>query len=131
MEKTEQQFMQLRMLHEQIKQVQEHLQTLEKQLTELVYVHESLEEFKTVKPETEILVQLASGIFAVAKIQDPSHLRVNVGASVVVEKNVDKTKEIIGEQIQDLTKIQAEMQKQFTLVLSQIQHLQAELKDHV
>jgi prefoldin alpha subunit len=123
-----QKYMQLQAMHQHIEQMQENMKTLEKQVAELVYVEQSLDEMQGVQEGTEILVQLASGIFARAELKEPQTLRVNVGANVVVEKTVNQTRKLLTSQVEDLQKVQLDLQGQFTQVLTGFQQLQQELK---
>jgi prefoldin alpha subunit len=115
--------MHMHMLQKSAMQVQQHLQELDGQLEQLAHVAEGLGDFGKLTAGDEMLVPLASGIFAVAELKEKS-LRVNVGAKVVVEKSADDTKKIILDQIKDLEKVQGNLQ-------FQLEHFMAELKKNV
>jgi len=120
--------MQLQTMHEHLQQMQQHLQALEKQIQDLKVVHLSLGDLTNVKEGTEILVQLASGIFATAAIKDAQTLRVNVGNGVVVDKSLDDTRQILSGQVQELEKVQEDLHGQMAKTVIDFQSLQEELK---
>ena len=117
-------YLKLQQAHHDLQQMQEHLQILERQQTELSFMDHSLGEFKGVKPGSEILVQLASGIFARAEVKSIEPLLVNVGAGVVVEKNLEETKRILKDQVADLQRVSLDMQQKFMSLVAEFQKLQ-------
>ncbi|MFC1774897.1 prefoldin subunit alpha [Nanoarchaeota archaeon] len=128
-DEVKQSLVQLQMLHGNIKQVKENMDLLEKQVSELSAVVESLKEFNSLKEGNEILVQLAGGIFTTAKLVDPQNLKVNVGSGVVVEKSVDDTKGIIESQVADLQKVQLDLHAQLHGLVQEFEKLQGEVQD--
>ena len=52
---------------------------------------QALDDLKTTKTGTEILVPMASGIFIKAELKDNKELAINVGADTVVKKNIEET----------------------------------------
>src|SRR3989344_3608062 len=96
-------------LHQTIEGMHEHVQMLEKQRSELEYVDESLDALGSVKAGTQVLVQISSGIFAPAKITDVNRLLVNVGADVMVEKDIAQTRTIIQDQAVQLAQVHGQL----------------------
>src|SRR3989338_2449099 len=81
-------YIELQLLDQQIKQMQKQIQLVEQQVMELSSVKQSLDEIKNIEKGTEVLAPLSSGIFAKAEIKDIDKLLVNVGADVVIEKDL-------------------------------------------
>lgn len=102
-------YMQFQALDQHIKQLQKQLEAVTAQLMELNATSYSLDEFKKISSGKEIFVPISSGIFAKASIKDTSELIVNVGANVVVKKDIDSTKKLIQSQIEEIKKIQRQM----------------------
>ena len=72
---------------QQLKQIEEHLQKLEAQLSELRSIEEAIKELGAVQAGSEILVPIANGIFANATITNTHEFLVNVGAGTTVQKD--------------------------------------------
>ena len=108
-QKVQELYMEFQMLDQHIKQIQKQLEAVTQQMIELTVTTNSLDEFNAIKPGKEIFVPLSSGIFAKASITSNSELLVNVGANVVVQKNVDSTKKLIQRQMEEVKKVQHQM----------------------
>lgn len=90
--------MQFQQLQQQIEKVNEHVQHLNSQLSEIdnsTAILKSLEETKT---QSEILAPIANGIFIKAKLEDNQNLLVNVGADTVVQKSTTQVITLLDEQ---------------------------------
>lgn len=120
-------YMRLQVLEQSIKQVQKQLELLTHQILELTSTSKALDDFNSIKPGKKILVPLSSGIFARAAIDETSGLLVNVGANVVVKKDVQSTKKLISSQVEDAKKIQKQMFEE----LQEMANKAAELESHL
>jgi len=98
--------MEFQLLNQQIKQSQEQLETLQQQFVELTVTSQNLDDLNNVKAGTEALVQMNSGIFIKTAIKDNKEVIVNVGGGIAVKKDIASTKELIGDQIDEIKKIQ-------------------------
>ena len=107
--KVQEMYMEFQMLEQHIRQMQKQLEAVTQQLIELTVTSSSLDEFNKIKPGKEIFVPLSSGIFAKASVKDTSGLLVNVGANVVVQKDVASTKKLIQKQMEEIKKIQGQI----------------------
>ncbi|MBI2652673.1 prefoldin subunit alpha [Candidatus Woesearchaeota archaeon] len=107
--KAQEMYMEFQMIEQHIKQLQKQLEAVTHQLIELNSTSNSLDEFNKINAGREIFVPLSSGIFAKASIKDTSELLVNVGANVVVKKDVISTKKLIQKQMEEIQKMQRQM----------------------
>ena len=98
-------YLEFQQLEQYIKQLQRQLEVITHQLMEISAASNSLDEFKKITPAKEVFVPLSSGIFAKASINDNSELLVNVGANVGVTKDIDSTKKLISNQLEEIKKI--------------------------
>lgn len=105
-EKIQKLYIEFQMLSNTIKQLEKQSTLLENQLIELISTNQSLEDMKKVKPGTEILAPLSSGIYVKAQLKDGNNFIVNVGSSVALNKDIVSTKKIIEEQILEIRKMQ-------------------------
>ena len=108
-QKVQELYMEFQMLDQHIKQIQKQLEAVTQQMIELTVTTNSLDEFNAIKPGKEIFVPLSSGIFAKASIKSNSELLVNVGANVVVKKDIASTKKLIQGQMEEVKKVQHQM----------------------
>lgn len=96
-------YMELQMIDQQLKMAQGQLDQLDQQIAEISMIFENLDEMKSVKKDEEILVPLVNGVFIKAKITDPKHMLVNVGAGSLVSKSNDELKALLEKQMTQLT----------------------------
>ena len=54
-------------------------------------IKKSLDDFSSLKKDSETLTTIANGIFAKSKITDTKELLVNVGSNVVVKKSIPES----------------------------------------
>jgi len=129
--KAQEMYMEFQMLEQHIRQLQKQLEVVTQQLIELTITSSSLDEFNKIKPGKEIFVPLSSGIFAKASIKDTSGLLVNVGANVVVQKDVASTKKLIQRQMEEIQKIQEQMVNELEKLTSHAAQLEMQLQGMV
>ena len=107
--KAQELYMEYQALDQHIKQLQKQLEMLTGQLMELNGTSNSLDEFSKITPGKEIFVPLSSGIFAKASMKETSELLVNVGANVVVTRDISSTKKLIHTQTEEIKKMHKRM----------------------
>lgn len=127
-QQTQQKYLELQMLERRIQQLQQQIQTLQQQILELEQIQLNLTEISKVKKGNLILVPLASGIFAKAKIEDAENLIVNVGAGTAVVKNVDSTNKMMSEQIKESKRVENKLKKELNIRVVEFQRKQQELQ---
>ena len=111
-EKLQKLYVEFQILNQKIQQLEKQSTALNNQLMELMVTTQSLEDIKKTKEGTEILVPLSSGIYAKAELKDSKNFIVNVGANVTLVKDVDSTKKLIEDQINEVKKLQEELVNQ-------------------
>lgn len=126
-EKLKEKYMEMQMLDQQIKQAQKQIQMIEQQVNELNNVKQNLDNIKSVDEDTEVLSSISSGIFVKAKIGKADKLLVNVGADVMVEKDIDSTKELIDQQIKEMHNVQMQTDGEMQKLAQRASSLQNEL----
>jgi prefoldin alpha subunit len=89
-------FMRVQMLGQEAEKIEQQLQVIDQQITELSSIKDSLETLKK-DNNKEILANLGKGIFVRADIKEKD-LFVNIGGSIVVKKSMDETIEVITNQ---------------------------------
>ena len=107
--KAQEMYMEFQMIDGQIKQLQNQIEMITRQLIELTVANNSLDDFGKTKEGKEIFVPISAGIFAKAVLMERSELLVNVGANVAVKKDVPSTKALLQNQIEEIKRIQKQM----------------------
>ena len=129
--KAQEVYMKFQVLEQHIKQMQKQLEMITHQLIELNATNNSLEEFNKISAGKEVFVPLSSGIFAKADIKDTSELLVNVGANVVVKKDIASAKKLIQKQLEEIKNIQKQMIGQLEKMTSHAAQLEMQLQSMV
>ena len=120
-------YMEYKLFQDQLKQTQSQLQLLEEQVFEIVYAHQSLDELKSIKKGTEILVPVSNGIFAKATLGETDKLIVNVGASSAVSKSIIATQEQLNNQLKEIQGLQAQLIEAHQKLEGEFMKIQADL----
>ncbi len=121
-------YMQMQMLDQQSKQMQEQVQQIDQQSMELEAVKESLDEMKDVKSGTEILVPISGGLFIKAEMKDSQNVLINVGAGTTVQKDVSQAKKMIDEQIVEMEKVKGQIMENLDKIAEQFGLVQEEMR---
>ncbi|OGJ12689.1 prefoldin subunit alpha [Candidatus Pacearchaeota archaeon RBG_16_35_8] len=95
------------MFEQQIRQIQQQLEVLERNILEMNSLNFGLDEFKGAKGK-DVLAQVGKNIFVKTKLA-AEDLIVDIGNGNFVKKNIDDTKKLIGEQTKKLEKIRDEL----------------------
>lgn len=97
----------LSFFEQQIRQIQQQLEVIEKNVVEMTSLAIGLEEFKGAKGK-EIMAQIAKNIFIKAKMVS-DELLIDIGGGNFVKKDIDSTKKLIGEQVKKLENLREEL----------------------
>lgn len=99
-------YLEIQLLSEQARQLQQHLAILNQQLLELSDLSTTLKELEKVDKNTEIFSSIGLGIFIKTNISNNNkEVLVNVGGDAVVEKEIPKALEPISKQTEDIKKM--------------------------
>lgn len=115
---------QLQELQQGMQQIQEQLQLLLQQKSELEHLTDALQELKKAQAKQDVLVPFGAGIYIKAEIKDPTQVLLNVGAGVTVEKDVDATLALIEKQAKELGVIEMSMREELAHIQQQLQFSQ-------
>ena len=118
----------LQLLDQATKQIEQNLVNIESQINELKKLTESLDDIKKVKEGTEIFVPIGAGVFTKAQLKENKEILVNVGSGVVVKKSFDEAKEIVEKQTKELEELFSQNQAEFNRVVLEIGALQKEFQ---
>jgi len=124
-------YLEFQIIEQQIRQLENQSAAINSQLIELMATHQGLEDIKKTKEGSKILVPLSSGIYAKAELKDNKNLIVNVGSNVASVKDVDSTKKLIEDQIDEINKLQEDLMKQLQHYTAKASVLEQEINDIV
>lgn len=103
--------------------IESKLMEIEARINEMEILKESVSKIKGEKG-SDVLIPLGSGVFLKGKISDDEKCLVNVGANVVVEKEIEDAKKLIDEQIKELEKIHSNMRSQLEAIASRMDEIE-------
>ena len=126
--KTQEIYMEYKAIDEHIKQLQKQLEVLTSHLVEMHSTSNSLDDLDKIKKDKEMFVPISSGIFAKGTINSTSELLVNVGANVVVSKDIASTKKLIQYQIDEMKKVHKRMIEELQNMAQKAAELEAQLQ---
>ena len=125
-ESKQNKYVQLQMVDQQARQLQQYLQTFDQQLLEIRSVITSLNEFAKLKKGDSILAPIANGIFVKAKLEESHEVRVNVGNNTVVTKTIDNAVKMLEGQEAEINQYRSDVLAKFDELLKQAEALQKE-----
>lgn len=124
-------YYEFQMINEQLKELAQQAQVLEEQINDLNTTMEALDVLEKTEEKTELLVPVSQGIFAKTTLKENDKLLVNVGANVVVDKNVKQTKEIIADRLKRMQEFNNQTVENMEALNSRAKELLAELQSMV
>lgn len=101
-EELQDKYQQFKALQEQIEQLGQQAEMLNQQNAELEISRKALQELEKVALNTEVLAQIANGIFIRTKLQDNQNLIINIGSNVTVERTIPEVITLLEEQKKEM-----------------------------
>ncbi len=123
------QYFEFQLLSEQMQKLEQQLQTLNAQVTEIKDIKTSLDEFKGVKKESELFFPIAAGIYAKGKVTNSNELFINVGSNIVVNKNIEDAKELLSSQEKKVEGFIEEINTQWTQIYEKLLIMDQNMKN--
>lgn len=117
-------YIQLQVVDQQARQLQQYLQTFDQQLLEIRSVITSLNELAKLKKGDSILAPIANGIFVKAKLENNQEVRVNVGNNTVVTKTIESAVKMLEGQEAEINQYRSDVLAKFDELLKQAEALQ-------
>ena len=117
----QQQIMQMQMFEQEAQQLNQQLQLIEQNISEMQDLELSLDEIDK-KENNEILANLGKGIYIPVEIKDKK-LIVEVGNKNFVKKTISETKDIIKEQLIKLVGAKSQISERLESLQSEIETL--------
>jgi prefoldin alpha subunit len=119
----------MQILGAQIQQVEQQIQMLGQQTSDLNLLAENLSELDKVESKTDIVVPLGAGIFIEAKLKESREILMNVGSGVMTKKSFTSAQEILTKQSNDLVGLMKQMEGNLSELHKQLHQKEALLKE--
>ncbi|MBN2051964.1 prefoldin subunit alpha [Candidatus Woesearchaeota archaeon] len=117
-------YVQLQLIDQQARQLQQYLHTFDQQLLEIRSVINSINELAKLKKGDTILAPIANGIFIKAKLEDNKEVRMNVGNNTVVNKSTEDAIKMLQSQEAEVTQYRSEVIAKLDELIKQAEELQ-------
>ena len=127
--KLREKYMEFQMLEQSINQLHQKKQNLENQMNEFEALKESLKDIKNSKKDSPMYSPLGSGVFIKSEIKDTENVMVNIGSNIIVERTIEESKNLIGEQIKELGKMLMTLEKEIEEGMVKSNKLNSELAE--
>lgn len=98
-EEMQQKYMQFQMFQQQIEQVSQHLEMLNRQEAELNNSINAIQELEKAQLGNEILTPIATGVFVKTELKDNKTMIVGVGSDTAVEKKAPEVIKYLEDQM--------------------------------
>lgn len=126
-EKMQEQIFILQQLQAESEAVQRRIVELELVQAELDKTIESLEYFESLDGSVEALMNLGGGVFAYVDVKDSKKMLVDVGAGIIVEKQVDEAIETLKRKKEKVNENIAKLEQVLQQIVGQARRIQEEI----
>ena len=120
-------YLEAQILDQQMRMLQQQADHIEEQMAEFEALKSAIDEFKDVKPGSDVLVPFANGIFVKAKLADNDLFIINIGSQTAVEKDREGAKKLLDEQQANMQEAHIHFTKQLQQFSKRFQELEKEL----
>ncbi len=124
----QQKYLELQIIDQQLKQLQKQIQTIDAQIIELNNTKANIDDLENIKPGSGVLIPVNPGIFFKGVIKNSKEFKVNVGANTVVNKSATETKELINQQINEMSDVREQLLGNMQELILQAQVVQRDLE---
>lgn len=128
-QELEKKIIEFSILDSRIKELEQNLTLLEKQIAELQSCLLSLDELKNIKKDTEMLSPISPGVFTKSKLVNNSEVIVDIGAKVLCKKTVNGAKEIIQNKLNQALEIHDKLVKEITKLVQEVSKFEKEIRE--
>lgn len=127
-EYLQERYVEAQLIQKQVEQLKLQMQLIQEEIREVQGGLAALDDIAKSKPDGEVMVPLANGIFVRGTLKETDRLLVGVGASVVVEKDVPSTKDILEQRLRILDSNQIEFIQAIARMEERGRQLEAEMR---
>jgi prefoldin alpha subunit len=125
---VEQAYMEMKVIEQQVQQVQQYLELLEQQVIELHTLMDAIHSFKDLPAGSHTLAPLANGIFFPCETKACNTFYVNVGSGIVVEKTADQAITLLNTQQEVLEKNRTQAALELNRLIERAQSIEKQMR---
>lgn len=119
-------YMEYQLLIQQLQQLHENINTLERHIIDLAGLSDSLGSIDGMKKNQEVLMPFGGGIFLRGMLADSENVVMNVGANVCVEKTTNDAKVAINNQAEEIKSALEHLQTEAARITHRLRGIQEE-----
>ena len=120
MDEQEQRMLQAQFLEAKLKELEEQLMMIERQINELQVCSIAIDDLKNVKIDSEMLVPINPGVFIRARLSNNEDIIINTGAKVFAKKNSKEAKDFIQEKLDKAIEIHNNIMEQINAIVESV-----------
>lgn len=120
MDEQEQRMLQAQFLEAKLKELEEQLMMVERQINELQICSMAIDELKNVKIDSEMLVPINPGVFVKARLANNEDIIIDTGAKVFAKKNNKEAKDFIQEKLERAIEIHNNIMGQINAIVESV-----------
>lgn len=113
-----------------IKELDQNLALLEKQINELQLCNLALDEIKKMKKDTEMLSSISPGVFTKSKLLDNSEVIIDIGSKVLCKKKIEDAKKIIQTKLDQSIEVRDRLINELNILIQSITRLEKEIREN-
>lgn len=124
----EEKVVELNLLNSRMQELEQQMQIIEKQISELHTTYGALKEIEETPTETEMFASVGQNVFVKSKLTDNQEICMDVGSKVFVKKTVQEAKDIITKKTDEFIDIREKATRQIQFITEQMLHLENSLR---
>lgn len=124
----EQKILELNAFEFQLNELEQYHALVEKQITELKILENSLEKLKNIKTGTDMFSPLGQDVFLSSKLKENEKVLINIGSKIFVKKSIEEAKKGIQAKIENLEQVYKELTEKIEETISKLLQLEKEIK---
>lgn len=111
-EDLQRKYFEFQLLDQQLKQIQEQIFLIQQQIQELESLNANLDSISKTEKKSEILSPLGAGVFIKTELKENKEVIMNIGAKTAVLKTIPDAKKLITLQVNELKRIDMQLNEQ-------------------
>lgn len=112
-------------LSQQINQFEQHINSIEAQIEELIILEKNIESLSKLKKEEKTFIPISGGVHVEGSVKPLDKLLLNVGSGVLVKKSLPEVKEIVKAQIKQLKEVKVKLEAELNKLTLKFQSIKA------
>jgi prefoldin alpha subunit len=124
----EEKVVELNLFNARMQELEQQMQIIEKQISELHTTYIALKELEETNTDTEMFSSVGQNVFVKTKLRDNQEVCMDVGAKVFVKKTLQEAQDIITKKTDEFINIRENATKQIQFIAEQMLALENELR---